>query len=666
MSARRWLVVATALLALPGAAAAQDDGGSRSVFATGAGNRALALGSAFVGVSDDASAPLWNPGGLGLVTRSEIQFTQASLAAPGMHEGFFGVVVPGWRWGVAGLTLRQFGSDGIEGRDARNLVTSDNLTDRELETTLAYARAIGDAWSVGGAAKIRSQEVAGHSGNGLGADVGVVMRPGLAFGSESSWARSLSVGLALTNLIEPAIKLDQESVPDPAGARLGLAWQQPLFAVGSMLAAIDVERTRDMSARLHFGLEVSPLPMFALRAGVNSGALTAGTGIHWGLATLDYAFEDAPLGATHRAGLTLHFGRTTAEARDAAVRADEERLQARLAEVDRARQEERSAALLARAATARSRGQCDSALTDLATLEALDPDNADAAVMRNACLREQGARLEASGDFAGATMAYGRALAAAPGDSLAAEALRRCRSESDRRASRSAEFRRDFAAALDAFSADDLGAARAGFAQLVATSPADSEAQAMLRRVDRAIAGRTDHLIQQAQRLIFGGMLDDAATLLEQARTLDANARGLAAADGALTRERERTGQRARPASTAPRAAAAPLTPQQARELADLYKRGMAAMERGRSDDALRYWELVWSTRPGYERVDQYLKREYQTRGMEAFAAGRLGEAVRLWESALRVDPTDARTLGYLARAHEQLERTREISGEDR
>jgi tetratricopeptide (TPR) repeat protein len=161
-------------------------------------------------------------------------------------------------------------------------------------------------------------------------------------------------------------------------------------------------------------------------------------------------------------------------------------------------------------------------------------------------------------------------------------------------------------------------------------------------------------------------MLDDAATLLEQARALDANAHGLAAADGALARERERTGQRARPTPATPRAAAEPLSPQQARELADLYKRGMEAMERGRSDDALRYWELVWSARPGYERVDQYLKREYQTRGMEAFAAGRLGEAVRLWESALRVDPADARTLGYLARAHEQLERTREISGEDR
>ncbi len=97
--------------------------------------------------------------------------------------------------------------------------------------------------------------------------------------------------------------------------------------------------------------------------------------------------------------------------------------------------------------------------------------------------------------------------------------------------------------------------------------------------------------------------------------------------------------------------------------MAGFYKRGVEALEAGRSDEALRYWELVWSIRPGYQRVDQFLKREYLTRGMEHFAAGRLFEAVTMWERALQVDPKDPRTLAYLARAHEQLERARAIGG---
>ena len=96
-------------------------------------------------------------------------------------------------------------------------------------------------------------------------------------------------------------------------------------------------------------------------------------------------------------------------------------------------------------------------------------------------------------------------------------------------------------------------------------------------------------------------------------------------------------------------------------EIADLYRRGNAAAQAGRSDDALRYWELVWSAQPGYQQVDEYLKREYLMRGMEVFAAGRLEEAANLWEKALRVDPDDKRAMGYLARAEEQLARTREI-----
>jgi Flp pilus assembly protein TadD len=49
---------------------------------------------------------------------------------------------------------------------------------------------------------------------------------------------------------------------------------------------------------------------------------------------------------------------------------------------------------------------------------------------------------------------------------------------------------------------------------------------------------------------------------------------------------------------------------------------------------------------------------------MEHFAQGRLIEAVSMWERALQVDPKDQRTIAYLARAHEQLERAREIGGD--
>jgi tetratricopeptide (TPR) repeat protein len=86
-------------------------------------------------------------------------------------------------------------------------------------------------------------------------------------------------------------------------------------------------------------------------------------------------------------------------------------------------------------------------------------------------------------------------------------------------------------------------------------------------------------------------------------------------------------------------------------------------MRAGRNDDALRYWELIWSSRPTYREVTAFLKREYLTRGMEAFATGRLDEAIGQWERVVRMDPNDDRARGYLDRAEKARSRSREILG---
>src|SRR5262249_6794238 len=153
----------------------------------GSGMRALALGGAFAAIADDASGPLWNPGGLGLVERGEMQFSQAQYELD-FRETFAAAVYPDWRWGAAAPTIRHFGNAGIEGRDDRNTVTDPNLSSGESEIGLAYGRAVSPAWSLGAALKLRRQDIAGRSGSGVGADVGMRVAPALAFGLDSPWA----------------------------------------------------------------------------------------------------------------------------------------------------------------------------------------------------------------------------------------------------------------------------------------------------------------------------------------------------------------------------------------------------------------------------------------------------------------------------------------------
>jgi tetratricopeptide (TPR) repeat protein len=276
-------------------------------------------------------------------------------------------------------------------------------------------------------------------------------------------------------------------------------------------------------------------------------------------------------------------------------------------------------------------------------------------------LRGRGKQLEEVSYFAAAALAYGRALAIAPDDSIAAAGQRRCREASNRRAARSESIRRRFAEASDAFAADSLRKARIGFAGILSVDPTDTEAALMLQRTEQAIARRVASLLKQARQSIEAKLLSDAEDLLAQGRNLDPQAAGLRDVAAALARARTSAAGLAVVKTERP-----PPTAAQDREVEDLYRGGQVAMQERRMDDALRYWELVWSMRPGYKSVNEYLKREYLMRGMESFASGKLEDAVASWQRVLEIDPKDSRARDYIARARTQLARTREILGEGR
>ena len=662
----RYLVAA--LVCVAPVAHATGDAGTQSVFAYGAGNRAAAMGGAFVAAVDDASSMIWNPAGLGLVSRFELQAVQSGDLGLGMTESYAAFALPSWRWGAAGVSMRYFGVTGIEQRNDRNVLLNDNLSDQQLEMAVGYGRAFGDAVSLGGAVKLQHQSLAGFSGSGLGLDLGLNLRPA-AIGLRAPWAQSFSWGLGLRNALEPAVRLDRESVADPMALRTGLAWRTLTNSGGGLLTEVDLSRSNGVAPRLHAGLEYRLFPAAALRVGMNDRVLTAGTGLKLGGLTLDYAFEDAQLSPAHRAGLTLKFGATTSDSRAAYRQREDAKVERRLAEAFRQRQDEQVAELFKRANLAREHGDFDGALDALALLNTLAPGRADATQLELRCVTDKARKLEQGEDFAAASLLWERALTVAPGDSLATVALSRCRTASDRRAKRSDELRAEFARAMDAFASEDFVAARKSFADVLRAQPADAEAGRMLARTDQALTRRAERLSALAMRSVRAGSLDAAQAAIAECQALTKDAPGLLAAIAALAHARELAtaadAQRAMARMGIPTAvAAAPAARQMTdREAEELYQRGLAALRAQRPDDAMRYWELVWSSRPGYREVAGLLKREYLTRGMEAFAAGRLDEAMTQWERVLRVDPADDRARGYLARAQEQRTRSREILG---
>jgi hypothetical protein len=268
------LMTILALSLISNSSLALDDGGGRSVFSRGAGERALALGGAYSAVANDAAGMIWNPAGLARLDRKNLYASHTNLIGMGFSEQLGLLALPSWKLGTVGIAFRRFGVDGIEGRDGRGTIYDDNLEDAETQIMLGYGRKIGGVWDVGLALKYQQHSLAGYSDGAPGLDIGMMVKPLQAAGGHSGFANAVSLGFAVRNLIEPNLRLVEDSVKDPTGLRFGLAYDGDLSKHIHLLLSSDVEKTRDMDTRIHAGGEVRLFDLMALRVGSNSGLMT--------------------------------------------------------------------------------------------------------------------------------------------------------------------------------------------------------------------------------------------------------------------------------------------------------------------------------------------------------------------------------------------------------
>ncbi len=676
---RTWIVACLMLLGTTGARAL-DDGGGRSVFARGAGERALALGGTYVAIADDPTAMIWNPAGLGILDRTAFYASSTNLIGLGFSERMGAVALPSWKLGTIGLTFRHFGVDGIEQRDDRGTLGDPDLSDSENEIMLGYGRSFGSAWHLGMAAKYQQQDFAGYNDGALGLDVGLLLQPLRAMGLTSPLARNLNLGLAVRNLLEPTLRLDSDSVADPTGVRCGVALTAAPGGNTDLLLTADLDKTRGMNNRLHAGAELTLLNTLALRCGTNDGMLTAGAGLRYDGLKFDYAYEDNILGDVHRFGLSMAFGKTTGEKRREELQAREDAFQKRLAAMFEQQNTSRNTALLDQARQALDRGDYLGAQDRISTLRVLDPEQPDLDRLEARAFLLQARQQRDKGDPTAAVVAYQRSLGLDPGLEAARTELQAVRDLSDRQAARSEELRRLLDQALAHYAAGDFLAARDGFQAILELEPRDADARSFLASVQQSIDVRCRTLADRARASAQAGNFQAAEADLDQARKLAPDNPRLTEAAHSIellrkqSADRRATAGNPAPRTTTrdpsntptPRTSYADLPFKRQAEIGRLYQAGVAAMENQRRDDAVRYWELVWSSAPDYQQVAENLKQEYLVQGMEAFAAGQLDQAISTWEKALEVDPGDTRTKGYLARAYDHRSRIKRLKADEK
>jgi hypothetical protein len=309
---RIWIVMVLGL-ALPGMAHAAKEfekvgtiGGQ--FLKIGIGARAVAMGSSFVSVADDATAIYWNPAGVARIQKSvisvnhtswlaDINFTQAAYI---FHFGF----LPG--------------SIGISARslylDAQPITTvfrpdgeGTQYDAGDMAVGLTYARSLTDKFSAGISANFVQETLATYKASAMVFDFGTLYNTGY---------RSLRIGMAIQN-IGSDMTFQTTSVKMPTVFRVGMSMNLYESADHMLLTSGDFSHPPDNRERASWGVEYGFKEFFFMRGGYqykyDLESYSAGLGFKVATslnseARFDYAYTNMrDLPAVHRISADFRF-----------------------------------------------------------------------------------------------------------------------------------------------------------------------------------------------------------------------------------------------------------------------------------------------------------------------------------------------------------------------
>ncbi len=335
----RWPLVA-ALLVVAGPASATKYAGEFMKIPVGA--RAVGMGSAFVAVADDATAPYWNPAGMVFLPYREGFLQHAEQFGSLVNHDFGGVVMPlkgeprhGAALGISGtwvgvndipLTPREgqlrpgidfldYGTDndpltpgngqgnGVWDRGERLLLRPEDLymaSSADLAIGVSYARQRSQRWAFGGTLKFVRQSlpdtVFGQhvTSNGAGLDAGLLYMASdaVTIGAvvHDLTTTYLSWSNGVREFVAPTVTTGAAFNFNPA-QRHALTWA---FDLGWNFEdrAYDGElKLGGVTADVRTGLEYWYRNTLALRSGVNGKDLTFGLGVRYKHFGADYAAD---------------------------------------------------------------------------------------------------------------------------------------------------------------------------------------------------------------------------------------------------------------------------------------------------------------------------------------------------------------------------------------
>ena len=281
------------------------------------GSRPVGMGGAFAGLANDINTIFWNPAGLTAVHARELTAMQHFSFVDINNQSIgYAQRAKQFVWGAS--FLGSFTE--IERRIGPTETPDSTVTVGGFATGLSLAYPLGKTASIGGTAKLISQQLDIQNIYGAAADIGLILRlldnhlgigltvqnAGVLGGGENL-PIALRAGLAYRTWKQPEADAEEATPPREvwalvADANLPLIDANPSFHIGIERWFYDVVAAR---VGYRIGLNENPSDGVSIGIGVRRGGLDSLANIDF---QFDYAFvPDAYVGNSHRISVITRF-----------------------------------------------------------------------------------------------------------------------------------------------------------------------------------------------------------------------------------------------------------------------------------------------------------------------------------------------------------------------
>ncbi len=297
------------LLVAGGACAGDGDGGYAAPWLqVPIGARPTAMGGAYLGISDDGAAPLFNPAGLARLEKSMFSSSYRAMTLD-RKLGYVTAVTPVRGESTLGVHWLYAGSGSVPARDGDGYLTGHDISMNAHNIAIVFAKMLTPYLSAGVNLNYILIDMPELDANSVGFDFGAMLYIEQLFDRENRDAlavRDLQVGVVAKNFsksfkyVSDKYNMKYTSLAagttqeDKAPIEMGIG-ASGRFLDRTLVLASDLVKTKNQSLRFHGGAEYFVTEQFMLRGGYSDKRLTAGTGYLFKLGqnalAIDYAFS---------------------------------------------------------------------------------------------------------------------------------------------------------------------------------------------------------------------------------------------------------------------------------------------------------------------------------------------------------------------------------------